>query len=96
MGRARDLANLINGQGTLPDGAIPSGSVVQVIQSQFLVTSQFRELKLLLILMNLTFRTRLLVLAQPMLQQQHLKMVQVLSSMDKPILIFFMMLIKQH
>ena len=34
MGRARDLANLINGQGTLPDGAIPSGSVVQVVQSE--------------------------------------------------------------
>ena len=34
MGRARDLANLINGQGTLPDGAIPSGSVGQVIQSE--------------------------------------------------------------
>mgnify|MGYP005689329391 FL=1 len=34
MGRARDLANLINGQGTLPDGAVPSGTVVQVVQSE--------------------------------------------------------------
>jgi hypothetical protein len=30
MGRSRDLANLISGTGTLPNGAIPSGSVVQV------------------------------------------------------------------
>lgn len=30
MGRSRDLANLISGTSTLPNGAIPSGSVVQV------------------------------------------------------------------
>ena len=34
MGRSRDLANLISGAGTLPNGAIPSGSVIQVVQSQ--------------------------------------------------------------
>ena len=34
MGRSRDLADLISGAGTLPDGAIPSGSVVQVVQAE--------------------------------------------------------------
>lgn len=34
MGRSRDLANLISGQGTLPNGSIPSGSVIQVVQTQ--------------------------------------------------------------
>ena len=34
MGRSRDLADLISGASTLPNGAIPSGSVVQVVQTQ--------------------------------------------------------------
>ena len=34
MGRSRDLADLISGAGTLPNGSIPSGSVVQVVQSE--------------------------------------------------------------
>lgn len=40
MGRSRDLADLISGAGTLPDGSIPSGSVVQLVQTQDATNSE--------------------------------------------------------